>query len=176
MLTLSQQIVIEQFAKELIVKIGEVFKHKNIMRKSVRYEGGKRIERTYSSPISASGNLVKSLRFNLTETHLEIWSEDYVYFLIHGRKPTKGGGSGAVKDKIRDWIDHKGIKADIDKDTLAYLIARKIHREGNSIYLYYQGKNSGLLNNILTEEMKQEFNDKFTRQLGEDLANEFNGN
>ena len=53
-------------------------------------------------------------------------------FVDGGRGATKSSGSGiSLKDIIRKWIDDKRIIPDgISKDSLAFLIARKIHREG----------------------------------------------
>lgn len=174
MLTLYTNVVLEQFAKQVIEQTKQVFKTKNISRKSVRFEGGKKIESTFSSPVSASGSLANSLRYEITDTQLIIYANDYAYFLIYGRKPTQQNGSGKVKQDIKSWIRAKGIKSDIDENQLAYLISRKIHRFGNSIYLFSGNNNSGLLNNIITEALKKEFNDKFVNQLGEDLQTEFN--
>lgn len=173
MLTLSQQVLIEQFAKKVIEDLRIVLKTKLIPRKSVRYENGKRIEKSFSAPVSASGKLANTLRYEITDSQLIIWGEDYIYFSIYGRAPTTKSGSGAVKDKIKQWIKDKGITSDISDNQLAYLISRKIHREGNSIYLFSGKKNTGLLDNVITSEMVKDFNDKFTKQIEADIAAEF---
>lgn len=173
MLTLSQQILIEQFAQKVIEDLKIVLKTKPIPRKSVRYEYGKRIEKSFSAPVSASGRLANSLRYEITDSQLIIYAEDYIYFSIYGRAPTTKAGSGTVKDKIKQWIKDKGIQSDISENQLAYLISRKIHREGNSIYLFSGKKNTGLLDNVITTEMVKEFNDKFTKQIEADISEEF---
>lgn len=173
MLTLSQQILIEQFAQKVITDLKIILKTKPIQRKSVRYEQGKRIEKSFSAPVSASGKLANSLRYEITDTQLVIYSEDYIYFSIYGRAPTTKAGPGTVKDKIKQWIKDKGITSDISENQLAYLISRKIHREGNSIYLFSGKKNTGLLDNVITNEMIKDFNDKFTKQIEADIAAEF---
>lgn len=174
MLTLSQQLIIEQFAAKVVAEIKNVLKTKPLTRKSVRYEGGVRTESTFQSPVYASGKLANSVRFELTETELIIYAEDYIYFSIYGRKPSVNGTKpGKLIDKIKDWINDKGIQSTIDKDTLAFLITRKIHREGNSLYLFSGKKNSGLLENIITSQMINEYNSKFTKQLELDIKSEF---
>jgi hypothetical protein len=172
MLTLSQQLIIEQFAAKVVAEIKNVLKTKPLTRKSVRYEGGVRTESTFQSPVSASGKLANSVRFELTDTELIIYAEDYIYFSIYGRRPTKTDGTGFV-DKIKQWIKDKGIQSTIDNDTLAFLISRKIYREGNSLYLFSGKKNTGLLDNVITNEMIKDFNDKFTKQIEADIAAEF---
>jgi hypothetical protein len=173
MLTLSQQILLEQFAQKVIDDLKIVLKTKPIPRKSVRYEDGKRIEKSFSAPVSASGKLADSLTYEITDTQLIIKGSDYIYFSIYGRAPTTKAGSGTVKDKIKQWIKDKGITSDISENQLAYLISRKIHREGNSIYLFSGKKNTGLLDNVITQQMVKEFNDKFTKQIEADIAEEF---
>lgn len=173
MLTLSQQILLEDFAKKIIEDLKIVLKTKPIPRKSVRYENGKRIEKSFSAPVSASGRLANSLRYEITDSQLIIYSDDYIYFSIYGRAATTKSGSGVVKDKIKQWIKDKGIQSDLTENQLAYLISRKIHREGNSIYLFSGKKNTGLLDNVITNEMVKSFNDKFTKQIEADIAEEF---
>lgn len=53
-------------------------------------------------------------------------------FVDGGRGVTKKSGNGkSLRDLIREWIDIRRIIPDgITKDSLAFLIARKIHREG----------------------------------------------
>lgn len=174
MLTLSQQLVIEQFASQVVEDIKKVLRTKQLQRKSVRYEKGQRKETTFSAPVSASGKLANSVRFELTDTQLIIYSDDYIYFSIYGRKPSENGTKpGKLIDSIKQWISDKGIQSDIDKDTLAFLITRKIHREGNSLYLFSGKKNSGLLENIITSQTIKEYNDKFTKQLEIDIQSQF---
>lgn len=171
MLTISQQVILEHFANKVIEQITEVFKTKQIQRKSVRFVGGEKIETLFSAPVSATGSLAKSLRFELTDTSLTIYASDYAYYLIWGRKP--GNVSETGQEGIRKWIRAKGIKSDISENQAVYLISRKLKLYGNSIYLFSGNNNSGLLNNVLTDALKKEFNTKFTAQLAEDLANEF---
>jgi hypothetical protein len=59
-------------------------------------------------------------------------------FIEEGRGPTKGGGTGEVKDQIRKWIQRKGINVDGFQgstraqklDNAAFVISRKIHAKG----------------------------------------------
>ena len=87
----------------------------------------------------------------------------YTGALTGGRKPTSGGNAGneTLRDVIRVWIDDKGIVPDgISKDSLAYLIARKIHTEGIQVPNKYNvgGLVSDVVNDsridLLVQEMK----------------------
>jgi hypothetical protein len=174
MLTLSQQIVINEFVKELVQMIKTVIKTKPVTRVALRSNKGKQTKRTFSAPVNASGDLANSITYKITDTSIKIYGNDYVYYLVHGRKPTSGGGNGTLKDQIKQWMSDKGIKpeGDMSTDTLAFLITRKIHRHGSSIYLAGK-KNSGLLDNILTEQIVKKYNAKFTQQLEQELKNKW---
>jgi hypothetical protein len=72
---------------------------------------------------------------------IEIIANDYIFFVDQGRGPTESfAGDGQVKKKIKDWIDRRNITdtkstgRKLTTDELAFLISRKIHREG------YKGK------------------------------------
>jgi hypothetical protein len=177
MLTLSQQVIFEDLAKKLVAEVKRILKTKNIPRKSVRYEKGERITRNFTSPVSATGRLAESVNFEITEDAILIKADAYIYTLVYGRKPTstKGGWSSAQSD-IKKWIRAKGIQSDISENQLAFLITRKITREGNSIYLFSGSNNSGLLNNVLSETLKKEFSGKFTKDLKDGIVQTFNGN
>ena len=174
MLTLSQQVIIENLAEKIIDNLRKELLTKPIPRKSVRYEKGVRKETTFQAPVSASGRLVKTLRYEITDNEMVIYADDYIYYSIYGRKPSVNGTKpGKLIDSIKQWILDKGITSTINQNQLAYLITRKIHREGNSIYLFSSKKNTGLLENVLTDQMYKEFSDKFTKQLEIDIADEF---
>jgi hypothetical protein len=105
-------------------------------------------------PSVASGDLINSIRYEVTNDELIIYALDYIGALQYGRKPTSNGNQGGrtLKERIRMWLDQKGIEPDdISKDSLAYLIARKIHREGTTIYRRTNGENSGLLDDIINQ-------------------------
>jgi hypothetical protein len=83
--------------------------------------------------------------------HATMLGMDYTFYLEHGRGPSrKKGGSGlSLKDMIRKWIDDKGITG-ITKDSLAYLIARKIHTQGIRVPNAFN--RGGLVANVITKE------------------------
>lgn len=89
----------------------------------------------------ATGNLLKNIDYQIRTVgdrlHLEIKEkntpEPYLVYVSGGRK----AGTFPNISKIRKWIDDKPIKIIpnkkgkiISKDALAYLISRKIFREG----------------------------------------------
>ena len=192
MLTLGQEVVITNFAKELIRLIRLAIETKPINRVSRRMKNGKVELKRFQSPVNASGNLAKTLRYEITDTRLSIYANDYIYDLVWGKPPSTTASSidHNLEGKIRKWIDDKGlgqaqeieilgqkVTLAADKDTMAALITNKIQKHGSSIYLAYQGKNSGLLENIINDNLIKDYNSKFTRQLSEDFKAAFeNGN
>lgn len=179
MLTASQEIVISYLAQQIISKTGQAFATKPIARTSVRYENGQRKTSDFSAPFNATGSLIKSLRFEIVGTTLVIYANDYVHYLVYGRGPTgSGGGNGSVKSEILRWVRAKGIKPsdDITESQLVFLITRKIHREGSSIFLKHGHKDYGLLNTILTSQLQDDFNGKFTAQIVKELNESFDAN
>lgn len=168
MLTFAQEVVVSNFAKDVIKIMQRVIREKPIKRVSRRKVKGKYVDKVFYAPVNASGDLAKTLRYEITETKLSIYANDYIYDLIYGKAPSKTamGIDFNLSGKISEWISEKGITAvDVSKDTLSDLIANKIQKFGSSIYLAHHGKNSGLLENIINDKLITEYNAKFTQQL-----------
>jgi hypothetical protein len=121
-----------------------------------------------SSGVTASGNFNRSLTYTQTDKELIIEGAAYAGAIEFGRKPSSGGGSGILRGLIRKWIDDKGItpQGNISKDSLAYLITRKIHQQGTALYRgtdhYGRTKPSKVIDGIRT--------DGRIEKLGKDLA------
>jgi len=111
--------------------------------------------------VNASGQLHDSIRYEVTNNGetLRVFGEDYIYYLQHGRK----NGKRPPKKVIREWIDAKGIVPDgISKDSLAFLIQRKIGEKGTTIF--EQG-GSDLVSDIVTDEMVVALKEKLQNDL-----------
>lgn len=103
--------------------------------------------------VNASGKLKNSVRYDIKDAVMRVYSLDYIYYLEKGRKP----GKRPPRSAIRQWIDDKGITPDgISKDSLAFLIQRKIGEEGNTVY---QQGGSTLIADILPPAVNQVKND-----------------
>lgn len=101
--------------------------------------------------VNASGKLKDSVHYDIKNNVMRVYALDYIYYLEKGRGPTKKKGEKPLREIIEQWITDKGIVSDIPKKSLAYLIARKIHKEGTTIY---QQGGSTLVADILSEELK----------------------
>lgn len=91
----------------------------------------------------------------------ELLGAESFYYQIYGRAP----GKFPPIQNILDWIEAKRIQTDISKKSLAFLIARKIAKEGTRIY---RGEAPGLdFDKITDNNMKL-----FERELKEKIADQ----
>lgn len=135
--------VLNKYGERVVSELRDAIKNKPLPRRN-----GK------SYVANASGNLASTLNYKVDNGVLTVYANRYIGALIFGRKPTSNSGNGALKRAIRVWIDDKGITPYglISKDSLAFIIARKIHKEGT--LLYPQG--SDLLSAIVTDKLIDE--------------------
>lgn len=117
--------------------------------------------------VNASGRLAKSVRYDVKNSTLTIYAEQYIGALEFGRK----SGKKPPRDVIRKWIDEKGIIPNgISKDSLAFLIQRKIGEEGTTIW--QQGGSdlvSGIFNDALTKEIENDFYNLIASEVTSDV-------
>jgi hypothetical protein len=116
--------------------------------------------------LKASGAFEQSLESYLVETQagirFGIKGAYHSYFMEKGRKPTAkfNPGNPTLREVIRKWIDDKGITPDdgITKDSLAFLIARKIHEKGITVPNKYNL--GGVISDIINEKSIKELSDQ----------------
>jgi hypothetical protein len=136
--------------KEIIIEEFEIIKQELINKYN---EKGMR----------ASGNFESSLEIKEKENGVELWGESYTEQLEKGRTP----GKFPPFDAIRKWILNKNIDYEnISLNSLAFLIARKISREGWNRE-NYGGVN--LISEVFTPQRIQKIIDK----VGTFEANKF---
>jgi len=92
-----------------------------------------------AAKFSASGNMASSFRYTVTPEGLTIYGVNYLQWAETGRgkTKTKTPSEPTLKEQILAWIKYKRIPLFrgrkgrfISHETMAFLIARKIHREG----------------------------------------------
>lgn len=102
--------------------------------------------------MKASGKWIEGLENVSSGTTGKVIGEDYTYQLVNGRKEGKFPPVQAIKQ----WIIDKGIvnkiRGEISVSSLAFLIARKIAREGTK---YYQQGGTDLVDSVITPERIQ---------------------
>ncbi|ALM49337.1 hypothetical protein AMR72_10790 [Flavobacterium psychrophilum] len=114
----------------------------------------------------ASGRWAESLSVEVSDNGAELLQDEHGEQLENGRKPGKQPPSEAIEQ----WLKDKGIANRLEKNmtisSLAFLIARKIGREG-----WNRNTNGGtnLISSVVTPERIQQILDK----IGECQLNEF---
>lgn len=125
-----------------------------------------------------TGEAAQSLRYRwLSDTRMQIYSDmpgkpfNYIFTLENGRRP----GRRPPVQPILDWIKQRGITPeDISQESLAFLIARKIGREGST--LFRQGGKSGIISQVQSEAwivenfikpIERFYVEEFTKMAGE---------
>ena len=119
----------------------------------------------------ATSGTYQSVEYVADDYSLIIRANKNILALQNGRKPsTKGGkGSKVLFDQIVKWIDAKGIVSDIKKESLAYLITRKIHREG------YEGT-PGLIDDVINDEFILAIEKQIGQSVKTNILNGINSN
>lgn len=116
--------------------------------------------------VNASGRLAKSVKFDVKNSTLTIYAEQYIGALEFGRR----SGKRPPKDVIRKWIDEKGIIPNgISKDSLAFLIQRKIGEEGTTIW---QQGGSDLVSGIFNDQLKDSIANDFYNLIASEITSD----
>lgn len=102
----------------------------------------------------ASGKYANSLEpvieSGVNYTLVKMMGVAYAEQMQFGRGRTQNGGNGQLKAAILQWISDKGItprEAAMSNETLAFLISRKIHRDGYSV-----AGREGVISNVITPQ------------------------
>ena len=111
------------------------------------------VEPTGYGSMNNTGTALNSLRYKwLDKKTISIYSDmpdrdfNYIMTLETGRKP----GKWPPRESILKWINERGITpSGISKDSLAFLIARKIESEGSLVYR--KGGNTGIISEVQSE-------------------------
>ena len=120
---------------------------------------------------TASGRTANSLEAEADDNTGILYGSVSVNALETGRK--SGRVPAGFKDVIKQWMSDKGIfqaESDSKKNSIAYLIARKIAREGTA--LYRSGGNSGVLSTVLTDDRISGFESQILKRYGREIQNE----
>jgi len=135
---------------------------------------------------TASGRTKASLNYKIDATSFKFYGRPFINTLEVGRRKTVNAGSGTLKAAIREWIDDKNIIPNgISKDSLAFLIARKIHKEGDLLSRTgrnFQGMGKpteiiyGTINDGRIDQLKKSLLFDVVTQVKKELANAYRSN
>ena len=104
--------------------------------------------------LRSSGNYEQSLVAFNTDKRAIMYGARYAYQMENGRL----AGTYPPRQAIEDWIKVKGIKSNIPISSLAYLIQRKIYRDGIKVPSKFN--KGGVVSNVITEQRIQGLIDK----------------
>lgn len=102
---------------------------------------------------------------------LKIYGAPWIEYLERGRGATQSGRSSgeSLYEKMKKWVRDKGIVANLqkeyEKNSVAYLIARKIHSEGT--LMHRTGRNAGGHSNPVSRAFPDEEIQQVLRELGD---------
>ncbi|SOC79832.1 hypothetical protein SAMN06296241_1369 [Salinimicrobium sediminis] len=114
------------------------------------------IQKHVTLGMPASENWIRETENRSQRLSGQLWGAHYTEQLVNGRRP---GKFPPVK-MIEQWIYDKGITPDgIKISSLAFLIARKIAREGTN---YFKQGGTDLVDAVITPRRIQEIIDKVT--------------
>lgn len=138
-MNLKAQLIWRSAANKTIAQI-----QRNIREKRVTQYGA----------MNNTGEAALSLKYRwLSDTRMQIYSDmpgrefNYIMTLEHGRRP----GKMPPVQTILQWVEQRGINPpDISQKSLAFLIARKIGREGSLVFR--QGGNTGIISQVQSED------------------------
>lgn len=131
-------------------------------------------ERLAADGINASGSLSNSVTANVemdgTVFEVSLTLNEYWKYIEGGRPPTQNNGNGELRRNILQWIKVKPVLPKPfngklpTEEQLAYLISRKIHREG------YEGKEPLKKTFEEVEDMlKSDLEIAFAEDIAEDI-------
>lgn len=119
----------------------------------------------------ASGKSVDGYQVESTNVLGTFSGVSYSGTLETGRKPGKVPQGFSLI--ILEWMNQKSLhsaESEAKRKSIAYLIARKISREGTT--LHRQGGKSGVFTNVITEERLRQFSDKLLTSFQNETINE----
>lgn len=108
-----------------------------------------------SMGLRASGKFADELEVIQSEGHVKLVAAAHSWYMENGR----AAGKAPPREVIIQWIHDKQIQfSGISENSLAYLICRKIGREGIAVPNPYN--EGGVISNILDDEFRKEISDQ----------------
>lgn len=151
MLNSEQQQLLKYYGELIVTRL-----RNDILQKRVTKYGA----------VTASGDLAKSVRYEVDYAGLRVFALDYILYVNDGRRP----GKVPPRQAIKDWINEKRLSFDIPIDSLAFLIQRKIAKQGTTAWI--QGGTDlieGVINDNLIKEITQAFADDYIKQIKSEI-------
>lgn len=156
-LTVFEYDALRNFAKNYIAEFKYAIENKKVDRYT-------EYKKQFSAVVNSSGALANSGEYEISGNDLTISVNYYIYWLIYGRKPQTSAASTPPLTNIQKWLAEKG-----GGGGSVYEVAASINKNGSSIYQFYKGQPSNLLEDIPLDKL---FND-LSNELGDRWINKF---
>lgn len=151
-MTIFEQELFKQLAEDFISQVKNAIQTKPIKRKT-------KAKGEFESVVNASGQLADSLRYEISETEINVFVLSYIDSLIYG-KPQ--GPVDASVFEIENWMNSKGLEYN------SVTVMENLQKEGSSIFQMYQGENSGLLDDVnITEHVEKVKEQLITKKIND---------
>lgn len=123
--------------------------------------------------MNASGDTRRTFEVKMEQNRGLLLGPEHLDALEQGRGPSNKTGPGRpLIERIKQWISDKSIvPTDITIDSLAFLITRKIHREGTK--RHRDNKRTGIRDKVLAPKRIELFLKEMTELLGTTVLNNF---
>jgi hypothetical protein len=161
MLDLAIKVILQDFAEQVVKDVQVGIRTKRV---------------TKYGAMNASGQAADSVKYRLTETGFEIFvngkAAAYIDTLESGRKP----GKQPPRAELKSWVMRRGIpeKWHVSVDTATFLIARKIGRDGTTVF--QQGGKTGIITDSINPQRLAELREKLVPALIADITAELKTN
>lgn len=151
-MTIFEEQLFKSLAEDFIGQVQTAIRTKPIKRKT-------QSKGDFESVANASGQLADSLRLEITENEINVYSLAYIESLIYGKPP--GPVDSSVFD-IENWMINKGIEYS------AVSIMENLQKFGNSIFQKFQGAESNFLEDVnITDHVQKVKEQLITKKINE---------
>lgn len=106
-----------------------------------------------AAPYKASGRMERGFRYQIDPFGMRIYGVDYLQWYEQGRGKTKTSAAGTptLKETIQEWIKIKPVPIweGYTIESMAFVIARKIHKQGVS---WHKKSVRNIYSNVITKD------------------------
>lgn len=131
-MTIFEQEQFNWLANEFITQVRNAIRTKPIKRKT-------KAKGEFEAVANASGQLADSLRSEITENEINVYSLAYIDNLIYGQPPSR---VNTTVFEIENWMNSKGLEYS------ATSVLDNLQQYGNSIFQKFGGSESNFLEDI----------------------------
>ena len=117
---------------------------------------------------NASGNTSRSITYEASDNKATVYANSNIYYLVHGRGPSKGGGrqGEGLYRRLIPWAKIKFSVDDKESRRIAFFVSRKIHKFGTAVY---RGDRKGIDLASIRKDVTSEVSKKIKIKISEEI-------